>query len=166
MAFLFLDRRNVAIGSVLLAVIFSLGVIIGYYSKQEPSISRDGRANEFVNTIVTDQFLKEKDLINQALESVDSNKLRSYLKELTKEPHIAGHRRDNELIEYIRKTWIDIGLDHVELAEYDFYLSWPNQVNLVPKFSSQIYAYSLICVSLLSSFEIGFTKLKARILNL
>ena len=59
MAFLFLDRRNVAIGSVLLAVIFSLGVIIGYYSKQEPSISRDGRANEFVDTIVTDQFLKD-----------------------------------------------------------------------------------------------------------
>ena len=35
---------------------------------------------------------------------------------------------DNELIEYIQKTWTDIGLDRVELTEYDFYLSWPNQV--------------------------------------
>ena len=141
MAFLFLDRRNVAIGSVFLVIIFSLGVIIGYYSKEEPSISRDGRKNEFLNTIVTDQFLKEKDLINQALESVDSNKLRSYLKELTKEPHIAGHQRDNELIEYIRKTWTDIGLDRVELAEYDFYLSWPNQVKLSQNISRYIYTH-------------------------
>ena len=141
MAFLFLDRRNVAIGSVLLVIIFSLGVIIGYHSKEKPSISRDGRENEFLNTIVTDQFLKEKDLINQALESVDSNKLRSYLKELTKEPHIAGHQRDNELIEYIRKTWTDIGLDRVELAEYDFYLSWPNQVKLSQNISRYIYTH-------------------------
>ena len=141
MAFLFLDRRNVAIGSVFLVIIFSLGVIIGYYSKEEPSISRDGRKNEFLNTIVTDQFLKEKDLINQALESVDSNKLRSYLKELTKEPHIAGHQRDNELIEYIRKTWTDIGLDRVELAEYDFYLSWPNQVKFSQNISRYIYTH-------------------------
>ena len=54
--------------------------------------------------------------------------MRLYLKELTRGPHIAGHRRDNELIEYIQKTWTDIGLDRVELTEYDFYLSWPNQV--------------------------------------
>ena len=129
MAFLFLERRIVTIGSVLLAVIFSLGVIIGYYSHQEPPLSHDGRANEFLNTILTDQFLNEKDLINKALESVDSNKLRSYLKELTRKPRIAGHRRDNKLIEFIQKTWTDIELDCVELAEYDSDFSWPNQVS-------------------------------------
>ena len=69
-----------------------------------------------------------RDLIKEALENVNSDNLRAYLKELTKEPHIAGHPRDNELIEYIRKTWTDMGLDRVELTEYDFYLSWPNQV--------------------------------------
>ena len=50
-------------------------------------------------------------------------------KELTKEPHIAGQRRDNELTKLIQKAWMDMSFDHVELAEFDFYLSWPNQVN-------------------------------------
>ena len=83
---------------------------------------------------MVDQFLSEKELIKETLENVDTNNLRSYLKELTKEPHIAGHRRDNQLIDYIQKAWTDMGLDRVELAEYDFYLSWPNQVlNIVHK---------------------------------
>ena len=83
---------------------------------------------------MADQFLSEKELIKETLENVDTNILRSYLKELTKEPHIAGHRRDNQLIDYIQKAWTDMGLDRVELAEYDFYLSWPNQVlNIVHK---------------------------------
>ena len=83
---------------------------------------------------MADQFSSEKELIKETLENVDTNNLRSYLKELTKEPHIAGHRRDNQLIDYIQKAWTDMGLDRVELAEYDFYLSWPNQVlNIVHK---------------------------------
>ena len=49
-------------------------------------------------------------------------------KQLTKEPHIAGLRRDNELTKLIQKSWMDMSFDHVELAEFDFYLSWPNQV--------------------------------------
>ena len=138
MAFLFLDKKNVAIGSVLLTAIFSLGVIIGYYANQPPTISYIGQSSalidtkdsdNLINTLMADQFSSEKDLIEEVIENVDTNNLRSFLKELTREPHIAGHRRDNELIEYIRKAWIDMGLDHVELAEYDFFLSWPNQVN-------------------------------------
>ena len=39
MAFLFLDKKNVIIGSVVLAVIFSLGIIIGYYGRQMPDSS-------------------------------------------------------------------------------------------------------------------------------
>ena len=52
-------------------------------------------------------------------------------KQLTKEPHIAGQRRDNELTKLIQKAWMDMSFDHVELAEFDFYLSWPNQVILI-----------------------------------
>ena len=127
MAFFILDKRNIIIGFLTLAVVFSLGVIIGHYGRKmpKPDISK---ADALVNAIMSDQFSNEKELIKEALDNVDSNNLRSYLKELTREPHIAGHRRDNELIEYIRKTWTDMGLDRVELTEYDFYLSWPNQV--------------------------------------
>jgi hypothetical protein len=128
MAFVFLDKKNVIIGGIALAVMFSLGVIIGYFGKSNSLVGSESSAEALVNEIMADQFKSEKDLVKEALENVNSDNLRSYLKTLTKEPHIAGQKRDNELIEWIRQSWLDMGLDRVELAEYDFYLSWPNQV--------------------------------------
>ena len=81
------------------------------------------------------------------MSKVSSEKLRSYLKELTREPHIAGQvsdpcknnkefeeskqvndqARDEALTNWIKETWeAQGGMDEVKLAEYDFYLSWPN----------------------------------------
>ena len=88
---------------------------------------------------MADQFSSEKELIKETLENVNTNNLRSYLKELTKEPHIAGQRRDNQLIDYIQKAWTDMGLDRVELAEYDFYLSWPNQVIYLVRHNTDLH---------------------------
>ena len=69
------------------------------------------------------------------------------MKELTREPHIAGQvsepckndkefedskqvndqARDEALTNWIKETWeAQGGMDEVKLAEYDFYLSWPN----------------------------------------
>ena len=103
MAFVFLDKRNVIIGSIILALIFTLGIIIGHFGRRqpEPSVSY---AETLVNQIMEDQFLMEKELVKEALESVDTDRLRTFLKQLTKEPHIAGHRRDNELTKYIQKA--------------------------------------------------------------
>ena len=50
MAFLFLDKRNVIIGSVVLAVIFSLGIIIGYYGRQMPDSS--GSKGDFISEVI------------------------------------------------------------------------------------------------------------------
>ena len=50
MAFLFLDKRNVIIGSVVLAVIFSLGIIIGYYGRQMPDSS--GSKGDLVSEVI------------------------------------------------------------------------------------------------------------------
>jgi hypothetical protein len=127
MAFLFLDKKNIIFGAIVLAIMFSLGVIIGYFGKDN-SAGSGSNAEALVNKIMGDQFKDEQDLVKQALEDVNTDNLRSYLKTLTKEPHIAGLKRDNELIQWIRQSWLDMGLDRVELAEYDFYLSWPNQV--------------------------------------
>ena len=68
-----------------------------------------------------------EDMLKIAMEDIDPNRIREYLKELTKEPHVAGLRRDIELTHWIKETWENDGLDHVNLYEYNFYLSWPNQ---------------------------------------
>jgi hypothetical protein len=116
MAILLLDRRNVVIGLALVAVIFVCGILLGYFTHDK------------IPAVNSDQFKSEQELVKTALNNVDSDKLRSYLEKLTKEPHIAGQRRDNELIEWIRQSWLDEGLDKVEKAEYEFYLTWPNKV--------------------------------------
>ena len=77
MAFVFLDKRNVIIGTVVLIVIFVLGIIIGGYSnpKNEPS-----QAESLVKTIMEDQFSMEAKLIKEALANVNSDRLRSFHK--------------------------------------------------------------------------------------
>ena len=110
-----------------MAVIFGLGVIIGYYGRSFPGPDPN---DVFVNKVMGDQFKLEAQLIKSALENVASNQIREFHKILTKEPHIAGLRRDNELTNWIVDNWKAFGLDKVELAEYDFYLTWPNQVKL------------------------------------
>ena len=60
---------------------------------------------------------------------MDSTKLREYHKFLTDQPHIAAQERDEALTTWMVREWKDAGLDRVETAEYEFYLSWPNQTN-------------------------------------
>ena len=77
MAFVFLDKRNVIIAIVILVSIFVLGIIIGRYSdpKNEPS-----KAEALVKTIMEDQFSMEAKLIKEALDNVNSDRLRSFHK--------------------------------------------------------------------------------------
>ena len=60
-------------------------------------------------------------MVHKVIKEVDSTRLRNYHKELTKAPHIAGLRRDQELTGWIKeviyffgqKIWIfyvDMGL--------------------------------------------------------
>jgi len=146
MTVLYLDKRNVVIGVVTLAVVFCLGIVIGHYGRDASSGGSAGmsEAEALVDKIMNDQFSHERDLVTQALEDVNSDNLRSYLKRLTKEPHIAGSKQDEELVEYIKDAWIDMGLDRVELAEYDFYLSWPNHV-LITFIKRYIFQQLRIC---------------------
>ena len=64
--------------------------------------------------------------ISSVLGSVESDRIRSYLKFLTAEPHIAAGPRDLELTDWIRDKWTEFGLDTVSLDTYNFLLSFPD----------------------------------------
>ena len=113
---------------IVMGLMFSFGIIIGYFGKSSGS-SEESKAEKLMKQLTQDQFMHEEDLIKETLENVSTEKLRSYLQELTREPHIAGHERDNELTEWIKNSWTEMGFDQVELATYDFYLTWPNAVS-------------------------------------
>ena len=133
MAFIFLDKKTVGIGTVVLVISFILGIVIGYFGRDDSNghqmTPRMARLLSDVESMMADQFVDEKDLIDQVLNDVNPESIRSYLQEITKEPHIAAQKRDEELIQWIKKTWQEVGLDHVDLATYDLYLSWPNKVS-------------------------------------
>ena len=45
----------------------------------------------------------------------------------TKEPHVAGSPRNNELARHIARKWRSYGFDEVEIAKYDMLLSVPSE---------------------------------------
>ena len=56
LAIIFLDKKMVFIGVIVLGISFSIGVIIGYVGKSNGRIGQDGVVEEYV----TDQFQKNK----------------------------------------------------------------------------------------------------------
>jgi len=72
-----------------------------------------------------DRF-QDREFVNSALEEVDRESLRGYLKELSKEPHIAAGRRDKELVKWMKDQWESAGIETVSLDSYDLLLSYPN----------------------------------------
>ena len=62
-----------------------------------------------------------------AIESVNKTQIREYLRELAKEPHLAGLERDEWLAGWIAQVWRDIGLDEVRQESYSVLLDYPNK---------------------------------------
>ena len=56
LAIIFLDKKMVFIGVIVLGISFSIGVIIGYFGKSNGSIGQEGVVEEYI----TDQFQKNK----------------------------------------------------------------------------------------------------------
>ncbi len=61
--------------------------------------------------------------------SVDSNAIRNFLQELSKEPHQAGSNRDRELADYVRTNIEQSGFDQVQSDYYNVLLSYPDPSN-------------------------------------
>ena len=120
-----LGRKKALMGMGVLGIAFPFGAIVGHMSTWRQTDPTEGsrRAGRATHQHEGNAILEE------ALASVDTKRIRTYFEFLTKEPHIAALRRDKELVQWIKEDWETSGLDLVELAEYDIYLSWPNQSN-------------------------------------
>ncbi|TRY76729.1 hypothetical protein TCAL_09217 [Tigriopus californicus] len=117
MGVVFVDRKIVGIGVLVGVTIFVVGILIGYFSTSSGNGSTAYEHKQGIDP----EFLEE------ALASVESEKLRDYLEFLTREPHIAELRRDQELVQWTQDSWEQAGLDRVEQIGYDVLLTWPNQ---------------------------------------
>lgn len=120
MTVIYLDKRLIGIGTVVLICTFAVGILVGHFGIN----SRD-HSEHYVNRDT--RSLKES--IKRSVDAIDADKIRSYLRDLTKVPHLAASDKDKELTQWIAKEWREYGFDHVQLDSYNILLSYPDQSN-------------------------------------
>ncbi|XP_013407202.1 N-acetylated-alpha-linked acidic dipeptidase 2-like [Lingula anatina] len=99
------------------AVCLAIGLVIGFLARQNgDQVSQVAR-----------QLVAEADpsISGKLINEIDANNIRDNLRYLTTKPHVAGTAADWEQAEYIRKLWIEQGLE-AEIVGYDVLLSYPN----------------------------------------
>ena len=62
-----------------------------------------------------------------AMEGVNRTQIREYLRELAREPHLAGLERDENLAQWIAEEWRSVGLDEVRVEGYSMLLDYPDR---------------------------------------
>ncbi|XP_033103990.1 N-acetylated-alpha-linked acidic dipeptidase 2-like isoform X2 [Anneissia japonica] len=79
---------------------------------------------------ITDNETPSKKWVSETLlNSIDATNIEENLNYFTSQPHLAGTPAEKENAEYIRKAWIEQGLDSAKLVPYDVYLSYPDKDN-------------------------------------
>lgn len=64
--------------------------------------------------------------IQDDLDQVSPDNMRNFLRELSREPHLAGSNRDEDLASWIKSQWESFGLDLVDQVKYQMLLSYPD----------------------------------------
>ncbi|KAI8506319.1 hypothetical protein Bbelb_157460 [Branchiostoma belcheri] len=119
-------RTKVALLSfVCVCVGLVVGVLIGYFSGSSGRVDAAG-AGENQGDLGT--LLAEGDgWVSEALMTeIDPARIEEYLRKLTEKPHLAGTEGSYTLAEYVRRTWLEQGLDSAHIAPYHVLLSYPD----------------------------------------
>src|SRR5687768_16521514 len=88
-----------------------------------------------VSQSVLDGFTAERALVQRRLEDrfravPTPNSAREHLRQLTREPHIAGTKEDYATAIYVRDQLRSYGLN-ADLKEYDVWLNYPNSPSVL-----------------------------------
>ncbi|XP_032878338.1 putative N-acetylated-alpha-linked acidic dipeptidase isoform X1 [Amblyraja radiata] len=128
---------------ILSAVVF-VGFLIGWFGRSCMNFST----------------MKHINIQNKLLNEMQAENIRSYLRNWTRFPHLAGTVKNLQLAQEIQTQWKNWGLDSVELAEYDVLLSYPNKSN--PNYISitNENGYSIFNTSLFEPLPPGYENME------
>ncbi|KAM4701184.1 N-acetylated-alpha-linked acidic dipeptidase 2-like isoform 2-T2 [Discoglossus pictus] len=107
-------KRNCFVVFMSLAVVFLLGLLVGWLIKSGAEREHARPKPSFRKQIVSD---------------MKAENIKEFLRDFTKIPHLAGTEQNLELARRIQTQWKDFGLDSAELVHYDVLLSYPNATN-------------------------------------
>ncbi|XP_078612856.1 glutamate carboxypeptidase 2-like [Branchiostoma floridae x Branchiostoma japonicum] len=71
-------------------------------------------------------LLAQQDWAAQLRGEMDPARIEDFLRILTDKPHLAGTQDGHDLADYVRRTWLEQGLDSAHIAPYDVLLSYPH----------------------------------------
>ncbi|KAF6019349.1 hypothetical protein EB796_022316 [Bugula neritina] len=103
-----------------------------------------------VLTGVTAKIISDSDprISKLLLKEISAENIRQNLKDYASHPHLAGTPADLQQAEQLKLTWLEQGLDRVDILGYDVLLSYPkdgdpNIISLVKEcvYSIRIYEY-------------------------
>ncbi|KAL9966684.1 hypothetical protein ACROYT_G024796 [Oculina patagonica] len=123
----------VVVVTAILAVV--VGFLIGYFVPKPKDVCK------VVNVKVSREDVHDKfeDMVNAA-------ELEKEFRLFTSEPHIAGSKRQDALINHIATKWREYGFDKVEIPEYQVLLSMPqeDQPNTVEVLNNGAVEYRIL----------------------
>ncbi|XP_071990197.1 N-acetylated-alpha-linked acidic dipeptidase 2-like isoform X2 [Engystomops pustulosus] len=127
-------KRTCLVVIMSMAVLFLLGVLVGWLVR--PSVAVGDDTGKLLNI--------EKELMSE----MKAENIRTYLRDFTKIPHLAGTEQNLRLAQKIQSQWKEFGLDKVELVHYDVLLSYPNEtrpnyISIIDEQGTEIFNTSL-----------------------
>ncbi|XP_076360320.1 N-acetylated-alpha-linked acidic dipeptidase 2-like [Tachypleus tridentatus] len=108
-------------------VVFILGFLIGYYGISSGLTEEQAAKLQVIDLLSLSTYHPYDDATQRILKDVSPENIKSNLRYLTEQTHLAGTARDKELARYIRDTWKSQGLEKVHMVPYDILLSYPDK---------------------------------------
>ena len=79
----------------------------------------------------SDSVVDESFITDEIFERISVRRLRQFLNYTSLIPHPSGKTRDGKIEEWIKRTFNEMGVDHVDEPEYEVLLSFPTGENKV-----------------------------------
>ncbi|XP_063430342.1 putative N-acetylated-alpha-linked acidic dipeptidase [Mytilus trossulus] len=106
-----------------------LGILIGRYAlcKTDKKVDNNNKVTPAWDNL-SPYYLTDGDpaIREELMNSIDANNIRTYLKGLSENPHLAGTPADLKQAKELEQFWKDNGMDEVFITPYEVLLSYPN----------------------------------------
>lgn len=103
-----------------------LALFILYFPQGQSQAEREGLIG-FTAASSAKQLALETEFERMLSREMAERQLRIF----TEEPHMAGTGRDRALAEYVRRSWVEYGLEEVKVTEYQVLLPYPEEVKII-----------------------------------
>ncbi|XP_015916644.1 N-acetylated-alpha-linked acidic dipeptidase 2 [Parasteatoda tepidariorum] len=117
------SNRNLVVAGIGIGLISALlGLIIGYFAHSEHSQCIPSLSVALHSVQEANPYVRRK--ISQM---ISSEEIKNFIKDYSREPHIAGSSTDRHFALNIKSDWLKHSMDSADIVEYNVLLSYPDK---------------------------------------